>query len=680
LGTIEDLQGFFKEDIKKNIKLYVEKNPSHLLIALFNDVPNSEENVQVNVPENIQVDISKDVQETIQGLDKLFGLMKEVNCAAGNKHLDDFQTSIDNLEAYIEKNCKEFKGKELLKVNIASGEEGVSLNVTFGDFPISKAFFKAEEPYQYSDSYIALLRNVKANNKEAELLSFLEKMDAFSRDNKFDEFQIHLCSLAAFIEEQHSDFKGRLRVKVTEDRGVSIFSVKFGDFCIAKSVFRNKSIDVDLFKFETEIIKGKSIVAAISTPKTAKTLLSEVINSSDSLLFEVNLLRLAYFLKKMDKNTLPLQLEVESNEGTSSVALILNGEESRKINFEGELPLNARLFDLVIKDTHNATRQIFQVKEFEDNNVLKLAIEQKAEPKVWGTTITDRASIENGDPLTEEHFARLLQDYHRNINFLPVVSDDEDVLTREKFTALLQKCFSNEAELAQLEFDEKEFYNEFIKLPFAEKKDFLFYCEQNKFNQDALNDVHRQFLELATEKRERLKEVLFGIEKIFLENEATGEVGSKLEFYGTDQQFKDKVSALSIRDQALLLISVDQTYKNQLSLNIPIFSGKLETRQENIYSFKCLPFNPEIPNEVKVEVASQLNFSDLMARLCHPSDSGPFVPLMVVDEKISGIFTISFKNGETTFVEASLKLSDVESTLTIHNADGTVPQACKKIS
>ncbi|MCD6027437.1 MAG: hypothetical protein K0R08_1956, partial [Solimicrobium sp.] len=131
---------------------------------------------------------------------------------------------------------------------------------------------------------------------------------------------------------------------------------------------------------------------------------------------------------------------------------------------------------------------------------------------------------------------------------------------------------------------------------------------------------------------------------------------------------------LPVRDQALLLISVDQDYRHQLALNRGAFVGKLDAGQESIYSIKCLPVDPNKPKEVRVEMASQFNF--LMSILLQSMISGPIEPVVLMDEKVSGVFTISLENSET-FVGAHLRLSDVKSMLTIHNADGTVSEVCK---
>ncbi|MCD6027825.1 MAG: hypothetical protein K0R08_2344, partial [Solimicrobium sp.] len=331
LLTIEDLKNFFINDIKENIDFYVEKNPKNSLIALFSGAINNENN--------------KDE------LDDLIRLIERVDRSADHNLLEKFQEMFSKLETYIEKICSGFKDK--LRVKIVPGnerEDGFTFNVTFNDFCIASPLFRAEKPLRdANESFITLLTNARANGTEAALINSIEAMDAFARANKFNEFQKSICSLKSWIERNDTDFKGKLRVEVTEIRGKSTFAVKLGDLCIAKPAFYNNRLDGDLFQFEADVYDEDGVkLHTILSPQSVEGLLSEVTSSPDSLLFEVNSSRLSHFLKKMDENSEGLKLKVETKQEHSTVTLILPGNDERhQVNFEGNLKLNDRLFSKV---------------------------------------------------------------------------------------------------------------------------------------------------------------------------------------------------------------------------------------------------------------------------------------------------------------------------------------------
>ncbi|MCD6027380.1 MAG: hypothetical protein K0R08_1899, partial [Solimicrobium sp.] len=408
--------------------------------------------------------------------------------------------------------------------------------------------------------------------------------------------------------------------------------------------------------------------------------------------------------------------------------LILPGNDERhQVNFEGNLKLNDRLFSKVNEE--DVASQLFQANDIEENNWLKWVIQEKANPnqlnncnKLWNKNKTFNGGIEekanpkkllSDSELKEqkkknidEKFAALFKDQNRSRTHLPTstennkgifakdennvitLKDGEGFLTQENYSDFIQHCFSNIVEYNNLLEDEKEFYEKFKALGIHNKKHFVFNIYSNTTEQDAidkledqftladrgllsedeqvrLNSLQAEFLLLAPEKQERLKDTFFGVD------------AESLLFYGMDKQYQDKIKSLSMQEQALYLLFVDQHYKTPIAASKVLFTGMGmlavdDKDTESFYSFKPLPVNPYFPRVVNIEVKYNVRFSPF-------GDYSPVRDICASDEA-TGIYTVLFDEDET-LLGAKISLDDVKSNLKVHGKDGTLlQQGLRKIS
>jgi hypothetical protein len=367
--------------------------------------------------------------------------------------------------------------------------------------------------------------------------------------------------------------------------------------------------------------------------------------------------------------------------------------ESGEAFFEGNLTLNDRLFEKVKIDD---TGETFKTKLLDDDDMLRWVTEAKTNSAIWSDAHQSMLNQVNKEELEEENILRLVQDMNRNEGWLSklsaadgVLPDNNVIATESDYVRFINHCLSENAEFGGLEDDdEKKCYASFQRLLTEDKLAFL---ADMTISSKKLVDLQGRFFSLSLEKRERVKRIFFWVDTD-VNNQINSETETKtvnevrsFNFHGTQQQFQDKLSALSIQDQALFLVVVDQFYQTPLAAHAAHFVAKagmgarLGVPNDNnnghdraaVYSFRRLPPDFKKPNEVKIEVVCKSMLTNSQVELANA--------VTVVDDEESGIYTISFNKGNT-LIGASSQLSDAKANLTIRGTDKTIPEACKSIA
>ena len=203
LNTPDDLKQFYREDIKKNIDYYIEKNPDSQLFKLFK-----------NANDNI---------------DNLFNLMEKIN---GSEGPDEFQTNIRAVEEFIGDKCNDFKG--ILQVEVTQlqveNKPGFAHNVTFGDARIARIGFRNDlnpKLFEPAPAIINADRTLTTTVSKPKTLNGLLSEVRTSPDSV--SFQANILKLDNFCEQTVKDYKSlKLKIK-QEDSGNSVVTANIAD-------------------------------------------------------------------------------------------------------------------------------------------------------------------------------------------------------------------------------------------------------------------------------------------------------------------------------------------------------------------------------------------------------------------------------------------------------------------
>ncbi|MCD6026657.1 MAG: hypothetical protein K0R08_1176 [Solimicrobium sp.] len=510
-----------------------------------------------------------------------------------------------------------------------------------------KEFFRADIK-QNSDFYI----EKNPDNSLIALLCSAVKEDNSKADELFDLFQNLACG-RKFSEFQRSLLLVEEFEVTRPQQSVFKYKVKFGDFRMVSLQCEDGQLDRGLFELKTNGFDNNA--TKILKPKTLKRLLNKATHSSNSFSFEANISEVALFLRKTTTCSNPLQLIVKKEDGNSVVTVNIPGKELERIHseihFQGDLKLNDRLFKAVNNKIH-VPNLIYEAREITEDNNLRAVIKSIANPSKWRSLLDYVVDITNCS-FQIKQFDQMRKDLHRSISLFPEFSEDHEIFTQQRYTKLIQDCFSNTAELENLTSDDRDFYEEFCKLSTDDKNRFLSSLKQGVSQHST--SLQLIFFQFDSKKQARLKRAFFGVD-------------DRLAFYGTNEQLQAKISSLSIQDQALFLIVVDQGYKAFSSIRALHFRGSdnisVSMQSEMPFIYKVMPINSNRPKEVRIEVTKSRNFVD----------DGD----VIGNQQVYGLYTVSFKKG-TGLAGANIRLSNVELKLTMPNKNGSFPTVCKTL-